>query len=206
MRTVVGQRVNERQNLIARVNAHVHVHTVNDHVTAPILGSFDHTLVAFLRHDRLVSPMGEGVSAGGVELNAELIGNFTQGIRQILQLTACLSDGAADAGHHLEGVLQEFAGYVRPVGGGLEQFGVALAQNGKHLAGALCQFAAFTVDERNLPFHAESGLDHIAFPASGNRVVHGADCGSYYRWALPGRALTDERSLSRGSTSTRHRI
>ena len=130
MRTVVGQRVNERQNLIAGVNAHVHVHTVNDHVATPILGALDHTLVAFLRHNRLVSPMGEGVSAGGVELNAEPIGDVTQGIRQILQLTARLSDGTADAGHHLDGVLQELPGHVRPVGGGLEQFGVALAQDG----------------------------------------------------------------------------
>jgi hypothetical protein len=70
------------------------------------------------------------VSAGGVELNAEPIGDVTQGIRQILQLTARLSDGTADAGHHLDGVLQELPGHVRPVGGGLEQFGVALAQDG----------------------------------------------------------------------------
>ena len=130
VRSVVGQRVNERQNLIAGINTHVHVHTVNDHVAAPILGALDHTLVAFLRHDRLVSPVGEGVSAGGVELNAELIGDVAQGIRQILQLTARLSDGAADAGHHLDGVLQEFASHVRPVGGGLKQFGAALAQDG----------------------------------------------------------------------------
>ena len=130
VRSIVGQRVNEWQNLIAGVNTHVHVHTVNDHVAAPILGALDHTLVAFLRHNRLVSPVREGVSAGGVELNAQVIGDVTQGIRQILQLTARLSDGAADAGHHLDGVLQEFAGHVRPVGGGLKQFGVALAQDG----------------------------------------------------------------------------
>ena len=214
VRTVVGQRVNERQNLITGVNAYVHVHAVNDHVAAPILGALDHTLVAFLRHDRLVCPVGEGVSAGGVELNAELIGNVTQGIRQILQLTARLSDGAADAGHHLEGVLQEFAGHVRPVGGGLEQFGAALAQDGQHLAGALGQFAAFTVDKCNLPFHAESGLrggskvDHMAFPASGNRVVHGADYGSYYRWALPraGASSADGLPGRYRSTSSRHCI
>ena len=104
MRPVVGQRVNKRQNLIAGVNAHVHVHTVNDHVAAPILGAFDHTLIAFLRHNRLVSPVGEGERAGGVELNTQLIGDVAQSIRQILQLAARLSDGAADAGHHLDGV------------------------------------------------------------------------------------------------------
>ena len=70
------------------------------------------------------------MSAGGVELNAELIGDFAQGIRQILQLTARLSDGTADAGHHLDGVLQEFAGHMRAVGGGLKQLGAALAQDG----------------------------------------------------------------------------
>ena len=130
MRAVVGERVNKRQNLIAGVNAHVHVHAVNDHVAAPVLGTLDHTLVAFLRHDRLVSPVGEGVRAGGVELNAQVIGDFTDDVGQFLQLAACLGDGVADAGHHFDGVLQEFAGHVRAVGGGLEQFGAALAQDG----------------------------------------------------------------------------
>ena len=162
----------------------MHVHTVNDHVAAPILGALNHALVAFLRHDRLISPVGEGVRAGGVELDAQVVGNLADGVGQLLQLAARLSDGVADAGHHFDGVLQEFAGHMRAVGGGLQQLGAALAQDAEHLGGALGQFAAFTVDKCNLPFHAESGLrggskvDHMAFPASGNSVVHSADYGS----------------------------
>ena len=60
VRSVVGQRVNEWQNLIAGVNTHVHVHTVNDHVAAPILGALDHTPGSFLSHNRLVSQWEKG--------------------------------------------------------------------------------------------------------------------------------------------------
>ena len=184
VRPVVGERVNERQNLIARIHTHVHVHAVDDHVAAPILGALHDAPIAFFGHDGLLGPAGERVRARRVELDTQPVGNLANGVGQLLQLAAGLRHGRADAGDDLDGVLQEFPGHVCPVGGGLQQFGAALAQDAEHLCGALGQFAAFTVDECNLPFHAEGGLrggskvDHRTFPASGNSVVHSADYGS----------------------------
>jgi hypothetical protein len=147
---VVGQhRRADGQHLVAVLDAHVHVHPVDEHLAAPPLGAVDQRLVALLVGDALVVPLGERVGAGAHQLDPQRVGDAADLLDRPLQVRPRLLDRAADARDHLDGVEQEL----------LADQGVLAATLGRdrveHRLGDLPQVAGIGVDQRELPLDSD---------------------------------------------------
>ena len=92
-------------------------------------------------------PLGEGMSAGAVQVDAEAVSHGPDECDQLGELCGSLTDRIADARCELDGVEEQFL--VKP---GL--FAMALGGQIKELGGRIAEVAGHLVDEGKLPFNA----------------------------------------------------
>ena len=147
MRVPGEQGADDRDHVLAP-HADVHVHSPDQHLPAPPLGAGDQLLVAVSGGEQLVRPLGEGVGAGAVEVDAELVGHRAHHRDQLRELVDRLGRRTAHAGGQLDGVAQQLLVHARLLA-------VLGRDEVEELRGGVDQVAAVLVDERELPLHAE---------------------------------------------------
>ncbi len=141
---LVQQRGDDRHHLVGRRHADVHVHAPDQHLPSPPLGALDQFGIARGVGEFLRRPLRERVCAGTEQLHAAVPHDAARRAERLPQVVHGLARGAADAGHHFDGVAQQFLVHAR-----------VFADLGDHRGGFVAQVAGLRVDERELPLDAE---------------------------------------------------
>ena len=115
MRDVAEQRAEDRDGLVARLDADVHVHAPDHHVATPVLRAVDEAVVALLVRDLLVVPLAERMRAGAHEIGTERLGCSTHLVDELAHLGDGTADGVVHARDDLDGVEQQLRRDVRMV-------------------------------------------------------------------------------------------
>ena len=139
----------DRQDLVAVLDAHVHVHPVDEHLPAPPLRAVDECRVPLLVRDLLLRPPRERVRARAHELDPQGVGDLADLVDRALEVVARAPHGAVDARDDLDGVEEELLADVRVLAAARGLDGV---EDGLR---DLAEVARVLVDERELPLDAD---------------------------------------------------
>ena len=155
VREVVHQAVQDGEDLVAAVEADVHVDAVDDHLAAPPLGAVNELGVAGLVRHGLQLRRAEGVASGAEDLDAHGIGDVTDRREGTAQVRFGLGHGVADPGDQLHRVQQQLLLDVRVLVV-LIQLGMPGGHTAEDLVGHRGQLPGFRVDQGEFPFHTKS--------------------------------------------------
>ncbi len=141
VRVVIEQRRVDRHHLVRRRDAHVYVHTPDQHLAPPPLGALDQLGIARRVGENLRGPFRERMRTGAEQFHPAAANDCVRGRQRRPQIVHRLRHGIANAGDDLDGVAQQFLVHTR----------VVLAEFLDHLGGHVAHVAGHGVDERELP-------------------------------------------------------
>ena len=153
MRQVLAQRVDDRNRLLRRPDADVHVDPEDLQPPRGPLHLLDQPQVALLRGDQLGLPVGERVRAGAHQAQAAAVGGGHDLGQRAGQVRLGLRDRAADAGDDLDGRLEQL---VLGLGMLLEPLGPDLLEDLDGAGGELARLAVDQLSSHSTPRLARS--------------------------------------------------